>query len=446
MIRSKPLARPTMGRLSAIWLAVWCLAGLGMGSGIAQAAEPAAALQDAEAPAAPAEAGKPCPEKPSTEVEPPLPPETPLLMEAWDAVGLKKPLDSIGLLTYGWVESGFMGRLTGGYHPLPLRVFDGIKPNNLLLNQMKLTIERPIDPTKTFDLGGRVDFLYGSDARSMHSLGLTDTVCGPNETNEVDLEQLYIQVFVGKGNKEGEGLDVTFGKLTSPLGYEATDAPCAPLYSRGLLFNSGPFALTGIKANYTFGPQASAYVAVVRGWDVFNDNNDAWSYAVGGTLNTKEQVGDAPRASLLVNVITGPEQKDNVRDHRTLTDMTVIYRWNEKLSEALNFDYSTEQHGAGPKASHGYGLAHYLQYAFADNVLGTWRAEWFRDADGVVTGVQGNLYEMTWGVSVTPLPKHPILKNLIVRPEIRWDWTDAEGVFGGRNDQLTAGFDVIFKF
>ena len=440
-----------MARPYTLCLAAMCLAGLIAGSEAAQAAEPsagapAAAPPAASTPAAPAEAGKPWPEKPSTEAAPLPPPETPLLMEAWDAVGLKKPMDSIGLQTYGWIESGFMGRLTGGYRPLPLRLFDGLRPNNLLLNQMKLTIERPIDSTKAFDLGGRADFLYGSDAKFMHSLGLTDTVCGPNEINDCDLQQLYFQGFAGKGNDQGEGLDILFGKFSSPIGYEATDAPSAPLYSRGLLFNSGPYAHTGVKANYTFGPEASAYVAVVRGWDVFNDDNDASSYIVGGALSTKEQVGDAPRASLLLNVITGPEQADNSRDYRTLVDVTGAYRWNERLSQALNFNYGTEQHGADPGPSHWSGVAHYLQYAFTDNLRGTWRAEWFQDTDGVVTGIQGNLYEMTWGVSITPLPKHPILRNLIVRPEIRWDWTDEEGVFAGRNSQLTAGFDVIFKF
>ena len=167
---------------------------------------------------------------------------------------------------------------------------------------------------------------------------------------------------------------------------------------------------------------------------------------VGGTLNTNEKVGDAPRASLILNVMTGPEQPENSRDFRTLVDLTGVYRWNETVTQAVNFDYATEQHGAGLAAAHWSGVAHYLQYAFTDNLLGTWRAEWFQDTDGTRTGVQGNLYEMTWGVAITPLPKHPIFKNLIVRPEIRWDWTDSKGVFAGRDTQLTAGFDVIFKF
>jgi hypothetical protein len=50
------------------------------------------------------------------------------------------------------------------------------------------------------------------------------------------------------------------------------------------------------------------------------------------------------------------------------------------------------------------------------------------------------------GVSLTPAPKHAVLKNLTVRPELRWDFSDQPAFGGGRKNQLTAGFDVIFKF
>jgi hypothetical protein len=396
--------------------------------------------------AAAANAAEPVPEvaapdQPAVKTEAPAP-EMSLLMQAWDAVGFKKAMDSIGLLTYGYVESGFTGRLIGGQHPLPLRLFDGPKPDNLLLNQLKLTIERPIDRTKTFDFGGRFDMIYGSDARFIHSLGLTDTVCHPDEDNTLDIEQLYVQGFWGKGNKEGEGLDIVFGKFVTTHGAEVIDGPGNVLYSRSLLFNYAiPFAHTGVKANYTFGSAGSAYVAIVRGWDVFNDNNDAWSYMAGGAANL------GPKASVALNVITGPEQTDDSRDFRTVIDVLGTYHWSDKLTQQLNWDYGTEEHGTATGAAHWTGIAHYLTYVFTDIVSGTWRAEWFQDHDGVRTGVQGDIYEMTWGVSLTPFPKHPILKNLMVRPEIRWDFTGAaQDAFGGNDNQLTAAFDIIFKF
>jgi len=436
-----------MDRKTFLGMIAGCLVAIGGVSGPARAVEPVppvavAAANPAEAPAKSEETAKPDSE------ETPAPADVPLLMQGWDAVGLKKAMDSIGLLTYGYVESGFTGRLIGGQHPLPLRLFDGPKPDNLLLDQLKLTVERPIDRTKALDFGGRFDMIYGSDARFIHSLGLTDTVAHPDEDNTLDIEQLYVQGFWGKGNKEGEGLDIIFGKFVTPFGAEVIDAPGNALYSHSMLFNYAiPFAHTGVKANYTFGPQGSAYIAAVRGWDVFNDNNDAWSIMTGGVLNTAEQVGGAPRASLALNVITGPEQTGNVSNFRTVIDMIGTYHWNDKFTQIVNWDYGTEQHGTPTGAAHWTGIAHYLTYAFTDIVSGTWRAEWFQDHDGVRTGITGDLYEMTWGVSLTPFPKHPIFKNLIIRPEIRWDFTGAaQDAFGGNDSQLTAAFDIIFKF
>lgn len=410
----------------------------------ARAADP---IPPSPAPAAETPAATTAPAAPA-EAAPEPAAATTLFMDTLKAVGVSGPLDSAGILIYGYVEGGFTGRLTGGQDPLPLRVFDGGKPNNARLHQLKLTIERPIDKTKTFDFGGRADMIYGRDARFIHAVGLTDNVVHEDKFNDLDLEQLYVQTFIGKGNKDGEGLDITFGKWVTPFGAEVIDAPGNTLFSRGLLFNFAiPFTHTGVKANYTFGPQASAYMAVVRGWDNWNDHNESPSYIVGGILNTAETVASGPRASLALNVITGPEQEDNTRDYRTVTDVVATYRWNDKLTQMLNFDYGTEANGTGTSASHWAGLAHYLTYAFTDTLAGTFRAEWFQDKDGVRTGIQGNMYELTVGVSIQPFPKDPIFKNLSVRPELRWDFADEQNAFGGnREDQVTAGFDIIFKF
>lgn len=70
-----------------------------------------------------------------------------------------------------------------------------------------------------------------------------------------------------------------------------------------------------------------------------------------------------------------------------------------------------------------------------------------RDDDGVrITGVRASFYEMTWGVAITPWPTDKVLKNLIFRPEFRWDFADQPVFGGGRENQLTAAMDVVFKF
>jgi hypothetical protein len=186
-------------------------------------------------------------------------------------------------------------------------------------------------------------------------------------------------------------------------------------------------------------------VGAVEGWDVFRDNNDSASIVSGGGWSSKEQVGGHARAQVLLNLITGPEQRNDSRDYRNLTDIVVNYWWTEKLEESLNIDWVTEENVPGVGRANAYGPAHYLTYAFNEYVSGTWRTEWFRDQGGARTGVDASWYENTLGVCIKPFPKDKVLKNLLLRPELRWDFADRPA-FGGNFNQLTFGCDLIFEF
>ena len=147
-----------------------------------------------------------------------------------------------------------------------------------------------------------------------------------------------------------------------------------------------------------------------------------------------------------MNFITGPERTGNSHDDRSVIDATYVHLWTEKLSSTVNGDFGTEQ-GAAPHGGRAnwYGLAHYLTYAFNDYVSATWRTEWFTDDSGARTGHEGNFYENTFGLTLTPWPTDKVLKNLLFRPELRWDHSN-KAVFGDDHDSLTAAMDVIFKF
>src|SRR5262249_6316108 len=71
----------------------------------------------------------------------------------------------------------------------------------------------------------------------------------------------------------------------------------------------------------------------------------------------------------------------------------------------------------------------------------------FNDANGHVPTI--NVYEATLGVTITPMPKDPWLKGLMIRPEIRYDWSEDHLLPTNSHnfrDQLTFGADVIFQF
>jgi hypothetical protein len=364
-----------------------------------------------------------------------------LLMDGLGSLGLKKPMEDTGFRIWGFDEIGFMGRLTGGQNPLIMRGFDARRPNNIRFHQLRLTFERPYDNTKDIDVGFRVDTLYGGDAMLTHSPGLLDKAGSGTADNWFDLTQMYAQAWIKTGKESG--LEITAGKFVTPFGAEVIDATGNSLYSRGILFNYAiPFTHTGVKLNYIFSPQWSAYVAAVQGWEVFENNNDAWSVMAGGAYTSPDA-----KAVVALNFITGPEQNDNVSNQRTVVDLVLTYHWNDALTQVVNFDYGVEEAAAASgSAAHWYGAANYFTYTINDYLAATWRIEWFRDDGGARTGMTANYFENTWGVTITPAPKDPVWKNVSFRPELRWDAAD-KPVFGGdRKNQLTLGFDVIFKF
>ena len=114
-----------------------------------------------------------------------------------------------------------------------------------------------------------------------------------------------------------------------------------------------------------------------------------------------------------------------------------------------------------------YGAAAYAGYTVNDNLTINARVEkvhanllsfagtpFYTDPDNPLGTYNGaiSLYEITLGVTITPLPKDPYLKGLSIRPEIRYDFTDASrGVFTANGassykEQLTFAADVIFAF
>ena len=373
-------------------------------------------------------------------------------MEGLDAIGTRKPLDTLGLRVYGWTEAGFTGVLTNGQHTLFGRVFDTNRANNLQLNQLRLTVDRPYDAVKSFDIGGRFDLLYGADARitknsfpDAHEYAILENVGRGKGANWLDFLQAYGQLWFKTGQESG--LEVLGGKFVTTHGAEVIDATGNALYSHSYLFGYAiPFAHTGVKLNYVWNSRLSTYVAIVNGWDTFEDNNHAHSYMVGTALSSSQQIDGHARDTLAVNLITGPEQTGNVSDYRTVADGTLTHWWTADLSSTLNADYGTEAAAAptGGRANW-YGTVHYLTYVFNGYLSGTWRTEWFRDDSGARIGLTGQFTENTVGVTITPWPGHKVLKNIQFRPEVRWDHANQD-VFGDDRNQVTVATDVIIKF
>ena len=129
-------------------LILWLVLGAGVALGDDQSTPAAGAPATSQPAAAPAS-------QPAAGAWPPG-----LMQQGLDAIGLGKPMKDLGLRAYGYVESGMTFKWKGPFSnrvPMPLRVFDARRPNNLRLNQLYFTLDRPVDTSKNFDMGGRFD-------------------------------------------------------------------------------------------------------------------------------------------------------------------------------------------------------------------------------------------------------------------------------------------------
>ena len=345
--------------------------------------------------------------------------------------------DDLHLKFGGWVAQSYTfnfdspsDRMNAG------RVFDD-RSNDYRFNQLLVYLERPLssDPTE-FDIGGRIELMYGSDARFIHQRNLADNV--DDNTVQFDPVQFYALLRAPIGN----GLTFKVGKYVTPHGAEVINAPQNALFSHSYMFGFAiPFSHTGVQVDYPINDNLSAYYGLVKGWDVWSDNNSSLSHMFGlyGSLLDG-------KLSHAINVITGPERMDNSNDYRTLVDLLLTYRWTEQLSQTVNFDYGIEQDAAPGGGDAGWwGVANYLTYTHNPQLASTLRAEYFRDDDGTRLGYTADMYEVTYGLDIRPKD----FTNLRFRPEVRWDHAGGGGRpfdAGNDDDQLTLGMDMIYTF
>ncbi|MCD0462029.1 outer membrane beta-barrel protein, partial [Roseiconus lacunae] len=185
----------------------------------------------------------------------------------------------------------------------------------------------------------------------------------------------------------------------------------------------------------------------VFGWDSgFEDNGDAF---LGGL-----SVGLSDDLTVTYATVGGRFADDRITTeqgymHSIVADLALT----DNLQYIFQSDLLDTEDNAGALVRETFGINQYLIYTVSDCVAFGGRFEWYNQ-EGVFlndNGTPGNdaddfaqesdIYALTLGMNYRP---HA---NVIVRPEIRWDWDDdlLAGLDEG-DDQTTFGFDTIFMF
>jgi hypothetical protein len=280
-------------------------------------------------------------------------------------------------------------------------------------------------PATGHAVGFRVDLDFGPTTDIVHA----------SEPGGAEVYKNFEQAYVSYLAPLGKGLQFDAGKFVTPAGAEVIEAKDNWNYSRSLLFALAiPYYHTGLRATYAPSDKVSFAGYLVNGWNNTVENND------GKTLGASLTLKPSAAFSVVENVLWGPEQKDDTKDKRFLSD-TVITVTAQKLSLMANYDYGQDT-VAGSTVTW-QGIAAYAKLQVSDVWAVTPRFEFYKDQDGFTTGVVQNIKEFT----ITSEQK--LGGALITRLEFRRDFSD-KAVFTkdgkGVKDQNTFTFGLVYAF
>lgn len=305
-----------------------------------------------------------------------------------------------GITIGGWTQFGYHNKSNGLFNQ---------HPGDFNLHQQWLYIEKVADGSCGLDWGFRADVMYGVDAADTQAFG--NPAGSWDYQNGLDhgiygwaFPQLYAELAEGDWS-------VKVGHFYTLVGYEVVTAPDNFFYSHAYtMYNSEPFTHTGVIGTYSMSDDVTLYGGWTAGWDTGFDQLNNGSNFLGGVS-----------AALTENM--------------TLTYITTIGNFGHKgegyghsivldtsITDKLNYVFQSDVLNTDAGDTHSVGVNQYLFYTLSDELAVGGRMEWWK-YDG------NSQYATTVGVNVRPTD------NLVIRPELRWDWNpgqgqDAETIFG----------------
>lgn len=410
-------------------------------------------------------------------------------------------MKKLGLTFGGWLQTGVTYNSTNPGNGFNGPVTFGDRSAELQLNQLYFFLQKAVATEgDSWDVGGRFDFMYGSDSIFTQAYGVPayDVNNGQAMTRshwdlnllrntsrfyDIALPQLYLEAYVPIGN----GINIKAGHFYTPIGYEVVTAPDNFFYSHAYTMQYGePFTHTGVLGSYTIDKNWSTIAGVVTGsatggWDGGWDQQlGNWAGLLGGTWNTE----DHATSFNLTGTYGGTSERSGqswgfysmVFKHNILSDLHMVVQHDHGFANGVLVS-------TGVRDAEWYGINSYLMYDITDKLGVGMRAEWFRDnagfrvcapgrvaaatnaagpdnvavssasstlcGNGTGFGTPSSYYAFTFGMNYKPL------KWLTLRPNLRYDWADGHDPltgdrykpFGnGKDAQLLFSADAVIVF
>ena len=205
--------------------------------------------------------------------------------------------------------------------------------DHVQLQQQWLYAEKVADGSNGLGLGGRIDYLYGTDGPDTQAFGIPNNHWDNSWDNGGAyghaIPQLYAEAAYGD-------LSVKVGHFFTIIGNEVVAATGNFFYSRQFTFyNAEPFTHTGALTTYNLDDDTAIWNGYVMGWDSgFEDNGDAYIGGFSRKLSDK--------ASLIyTNALGRFNDKlmvngNHVAERGQIHSMIFSYAVTDKLNDLLS--------------------------------------------------------------------------------------------------------------
>ena len=348
-----------------------------------------------------------------------------------------------------WIEGGVTRNQFGrrdfyddGLVPGNAYVLQNAKQTELVVNQLWISGERKVS-RRGFDIGGRMDFVFGTDAKYLQSDGFelkSRDAEGYNAFNNGDYGGAFAQAYGEIGYNR---LNIKIGKMLSTLEteFDSVEAPHRNFYSWSYTHAVKPHTMTGIVADYKLSNRLTAFGGWTTGFDqsFYNEKDNA---VVGGV---KANLG---KVHVLYSAALG---RDKANENGKYEYIVQTLAASAKLSKKLtyNFDWTLRNDKVDGAYLGAYGINQELIYKLNAKWSVGARVEWMHVYDFPFAHseelVNGDFTALTFGATWTPA------KWLLVRPEIRYDSISGGELtpFGKEIDkryQTSYGISAVAKF
>jgi len=336
----------------------------------------------------------------------------------------------------------------------PPFAYNANKQDGFNLDAVKLTIERALDEAQ-WSAGYRADLFMGPDADTLATQST-------GSASDFGLKQAYVALRAPVGN----GLDMKLGVWDTIIGYESTDGPNNPNYTRSYGYTVEPTTHTGLLLTYQLLDSlgVSAGIANTMGPRInlkaHNDvNNDGSSdkaeshktYMASLAFTVPESAGFLAGSTVYTGVIEGfgSSEGDQLNYYLGATLNTPITGVKVGASFDYVHDLVTQQANVGAGIpliqddARVYGA--YVSFQATEKLSLHGRVE-YADVDNLFGS---DIFALTGTI------QYDLWKNVLSRLEVRWDH-DASGneSFGGetvaggpdKKNFYTVAANLVYKF